>query len=91
MTRIVEHTETGPVAVPKDSVPGSHIHVCRCGLSRAPPLCDGTHRIARRETPGVLVRYAQQGDTLVAEPVEVHPASQARAEAPAETVEAPPA
>lgn len=74
MTRIIEHAETSPIAVPKDSVPGSHIHVCRCGLTRDAPLCDGSHRVARREQPGRLVRYSQQGEELVAEEVEVRPA-----------------
>lgn len=73
MTRIVEHTATGPIAVDKDSVPGAHIHVCRCGLSQKPPLCDGTHRITRNETSGRLVRYQRVGDALVAEDVDVVP------------------
>ena len=71
MTRIIENSHTGPIAVPKDSVPGANIHVCRCGLSRAPPLCDGTHRIARNETPGHLVRYRAVGDGLVAQDVAI--------------------
>jgi CDGSH-type Zn-finger protein len=73
MTRIIEHAEASPIAVPKDSVPGSHIHICRCGLTRSAPLCDGTHRIARSEKPGSLVRYIKHGDDLVAEGVEVVP------------------
>ena len=73
MTRIIEHTETGPLAVDKDSVPGAHIHVCRCGLSQRPPLCDGTHRITRNEPAGRLVRYQRRGDQFVAEDVEVVP------------------
>lgn len=73
MTRIVEHTETSPIAIPKDSVPGAHIHVCRCGLSQTPPLCDGTHRITRNEPPGRLLRYQRVGDQLVAQDVEVKP------------------
>lgn len=73
MTRIVEHSATGPIAVAKDSVPGAHIHVCQCGLSRTPPLCDGSHRVTRNETPGRLVRYSGTGRDLVAEDVEVVP------------------
>ena len=73
MTRIIEQSETSPIAVAKDSVPGSHIHVCRCGLTRNAPLCDGSHRVARNETAGSLVRYSRQGDDLVAEEVQVVP------------------
>ena len=75
MTRIIEHEDTSPIAVAKDSVPGSHIHVCRCGLTQGPPLCDGSHRIARSEKPGRLVRYTKHEDALVAEEVEVRPAA----------------
>lgn len=71
MTRIIEHTESSPFAVPKDSVPGSHIHICRCGLTRNAPLCDGTHRATRNEPPGRLLRYVRRGDELVAEEVQV--------------------
>lgn len=74
MTRIIEHTETSPIAIAKDSVPGSHIHICHCGLTRSAPLCDGSHRVARQEKAGRLVRYSQQGSELVAEEVEVKPA-----------------
>lgn len=73
MTRIIESSQTGPVAIPKDSVPGAHIHVCRCGLSQKPPLCDGTHRITRNEPAGRLVRYERIGDELVAQAVDVTP------------------
>lgn len=75
MTRIIESSQTGPVAITKDSVPGAHIHVCRCGLSQKPPLCDGTHRITRNEPAGRLVRYERIGDDLVAQDVDVAPVS----------------
>ena len=73
MTRIIESSHTGPMAISKDSVPGANIHVCRCGLSQKPPLCDGTHRITRNEPSEGLVRYRREGSELVAENVQVVP------------------
>jgi CDGSH-type Zn-finger protein len=71
MTRILERSETGPIAIAKESVTGTHIHICRCGLSKSQPFCDGSHKITREERGDELVRYVRDGDRLVARPVEV--------------------
>jgi CDGSH-type Zn-finger protein len=66
MTRLVSHTATGPLAVPKDSVAGDHLYVCRCGLSASPlGLCDGSHKASRDEQPGRVYLYERIDGKLV--------------------------
>lgn len=59
VTRIVEHDATGPALIRKDAVSGPAIHVCWCGLTSTPPLCDGSRRLTPGESPGRLVRYVR--------------------------------
>lgn len=66
MTRLVSHTATGPLAIPKDSAAGDHLYVCRCGLSASPlGLCDGSHKTTRDEQPGRVYLYERVDGKLV--------------------------
>ena len=66
MTRIVTHTATGPLAVPKTAAAGDALHVCRCGLSANPlGLCDGSHKAPRDEQPGQVYLYERRDGQLV--------------------------
>jgi CDGSH-type Zn-finger protein len=65
MTRLVPHTERGPLQVLKSATPGEALHLCRCGLSANLPFCDGSHRAVRDEQPGQLYVYERRDGVLV--------------------------
>lgn len=66
MTRIVPHSATGPLAVPKTAAAGDALYVCRCGLSASPlGLCDGSHKATRDEQPGQVYLYERRDGQLV--------------------------
>lgn len=59
MARLIRHEATGPYEVkPSDE----STWICMCGLSGNYPLCDGAHKLCRKqEEEGKL--YTYDGDT----------------------------
>jgi CDGSH-type Zn-finger protein len=42
-------------------VGGEEKYICRCGLSKNQPFCDGSHKLTRSEDPGKLYWYDDAG------------------------------
>ncbi|MGQ0535108.1 MAG: CDGSH iron-sulfur domain-containing protein [Methanobacteriota archaeon] len=59
MVRIVQLNDIRPLVLKKQDLKGDVIEICRCGLSAQWPICDGTHKEARKEEPGKVYVYTR--------------------------------
>lgn len=58
MARIVKRTYSGPY---KLVIGGEEKYLCRCGLSKNQPFCDGSHKLTKTEDAGSLCWYDDAG------------------------------
>lgn len=54
MARLIKHKANRPVEI---KVGHESKLICMCGLSKKPPLCDGSHNMTEYEDPNKLYKY----------------------------------
>lgn len=58
MARLVKRT---PVEPTRFVIDGKEQWLCKCGLSKNQPFCDGSHKLVKGEEPGKLYWYDDAG------------------------------
>jgi len=58
MSRIIIREDQGPMEI---KIGGESKWLCRCGLSKNQPYCDGSHKKTLDEEPGKLYHYNPDG------------------------------
>jgi CDGSH-type Zn-finger protein len=63
MAREITHHATGPLKLDESDLDPEKgdVAICLCGLSTDYPYCDGSHRTAEDEEPGVRYKYEDDG------------------------------